>query len=322
MEALAAADDLPRFTANDIEGEQCPKCLQNLGKQIADHLQRARKAEEKAEQHYIAVLQLLEKAKQDCDEGGFAAFQEKFCPDLGRSRVFELKAIATGKKTLEDTRAATRERVARHRARQVESVTVTDSSPTADSSPSPTMPATDTDESGAQRKRENERLFGEDHAKADALAPNAVPDDQLIRADEAAAAGSVEAAAILEEFFSSATTADILARLPPATLDQIREQVVSDFFAQASIDSIFDEIPRAHCGELLDLCMSACAVSTLVTPTRTDKKLLSDLTGTLHWTLNREDISSAGDGVKIIRGKLAANKRDARELRLIFVKGK
>jgi hypothetical protein len=117
----------PKFTAAEIEGDQCPRFLQNLGKQITAHLEQARKAETKVEQHYTAVLQLLEKAKQECDAGGFAAFQEKFCPDLGRSRAYELAAIATGRKSIEDLRASSRERQVRCRARKAESVTVTDS---------------------------------------------------------------------------------------------------------------------------------------------------------------------------------------------------
>ena len=325
MEALATAEnDLPKFTADDIEGEQCPRCLQNLGKQIAAHLERARKAEEKAEQHYIAILQLLEKAKQDCDAGGFAAFQQKFCPDLGRSRVFELKAIATGKKTLEDTRAATRERVARHRARQVESVTVTDSSPTADSSPPPTMPATDADKLAAQRMTYYAGTDEPDQNVVHAGEVNRL--DQAIRAGEAAAAEytrSVEASTIsreqiLAEFFASASITDILAHIPAAKHDQICKQAVDDFLAGISFA---DAIPRARRIELFDLCIRAyAATDTPITPTKTDKKLLEDLNGMLRSTLDQEDAGSAGRGVKLIREKLACNKRNANELRLVFVK--
>ena len=64
--------------------------------------------------------------KETCDESGFAAFQEKFFPNLGRSRTYELLAIGTGKKSVEEVRASTRERVARYRASKAASVTVTD----------------------------------------------------------------------------------------------------------------------------------------------------------------------------------------------------
>ena len=112
----------PKFTAADV-GRDGPGILRDLGRQISAHLDRAHKAEEKAEQHYIAAFQLLEKAKEELDEGGFVAFKAKYCPNLSQSRAYELAAIATGKKSLEDIRTATRERVARHRAKKTDSVT-------------------------------------------------------------------------------------------------------------------------------------------------------------------------------------------------------
>src|SRR5262249_11268973 len=58
---------------------------------------------------------------------GFNAFREKFFPDLGKSRVYELLSIATNKKSSEDIKAGTRKRVADHRARKRnDSVTVTE----------------------------------------------------------------------------------------------------------------------------------------------------------------------------------------------------
>jgi hypothetical protein len=114
---VPAATVEPKFTAEMVEGD-CPKVLCDLGKQIAVHLEKARKSEERAEQHRITAGQLLESAINSCDEAGFDAFLKKFCPDLGRSRVYELKSIAAGKKSLDDVRAATRNRVSRHRAKQ------------------------------------------------------------------------------------------------------------------------------------------------------------------------------------------------------------
>jgi hypothetical protein len=110
--------------------------LEPLGKRIAVHLEKMRgyeaKAQEKAgvelrkaEDHWNSVSQLLAEAKAKCDSGGFKAFQSKYCPDLGRSRIYELLAIGSGKKTIEASRAATRGRVKKHRAVSVTS-TVTD----------------------------------------------------------------------------------------------------------------------------------------------------------------------------------------------------
>src|SRR5262249_19834655 len=46
------------------------------------------------------------------------AFHEKFFSNLGRSRVYELLAIGTGKKTVEDVRKDNRERKAKQRAKE------------------------------------------------------------------------------------------------------------------------------------------------------------------------------------------------------------
>jgi hypothetical protein len=118
-----------KLTAEKIT-EACPTILQNWGKHIAAHLEKARKYDDKAKQHYTAIGEYLARAKQACDDGGFNAFRERFCPDLGRSRTFELLQIAREKKSVDEIRASTRERVAKHRAKKVdESVTVTDSPP-------------------------------------------------------------------------------------------------------------------------------------------------------------------------------------------------
>jgi hypothetical protein len=116
-----------KLTAEEVT-EACPTMLQNWGKHIAAHLEKARKYDDKAKQHFTAIGEYLARAKQACDDGGFNAFREKFCPDLGRSRTFELLQIAREKKSVEEIRASTRKRVAKHRAKNVdESVTVTDS---------------------------------------------------------------------------------------------------------------------------------------------------------------------------------------------------
>ena len=49
-----------------------------------------------------------------CDKGGFNAFRKRHCPSLGKSRAYELLAIATGKKSIEQSRAEGRARQERH----------------------------------------------------------------------------------------------------------------------------------------------------------------------------------------------------------------
>jgi hypothetical protein len=115
-----------KITAAQIK-ESFPAELEDLGELIAVHLEKSRKYDDKADQHRATAGRYLAQAKDLCDEGGFEVFREKVCPDLGRSRAYELLAIANNKKSVSELRASTRERVARHRANKTESVTVTDS---------------------------------------------------------------------------------------------------------------------------------------------------------------------------------------------------
>lgn len=131
----------PLITAAQIGSDACPAEVHRLGGSVAASLKKARgyltTAEQKAgvelrkaEGHWVAATKYLAAAKALCDSDGFAAFQKKYCPDLSRSRIYEMLAIGSGKTTVEEARGATRERVTRHRAnRQAESVTsaVTDS---------------------------------------------------------------------------------------------------------------------------------------------------------------------------------------------------
>jgi hypothetical protein len=143
MESNEATTTEHKLTAAQVERD-CPAILQDLGKCIAVHLDKARKCEEKAEQHYTAIAQHLAKAKEACDDGGLNAFRERFFPDLGKSRVYELLAIANNKKSVEEIKASTRARVAKHRANKAGapvSVTVTEKSgPEAEGAPTEAAP--------------------------------------------------------------------------------------------------------------------------------------------------------------------------------------
>lgn len=102
--------------------------LENLGKDVAARLKKVREYEaaarekagvelQKADDHRISITQTLANVKAQCSGVGFKAFREKYCPDLGRSRVYELLAIGSGKKTVEETRVETRKRTAKSRAK-------------------------------------------------------------------------------------------------------------------------------------------------------------------------------------------------------------
>lgn len=119
-----------KHTATEIE-ENCPAALQDLAKRIAVQYEKAVKYADKADQNYNSVAQLLATAQEACDEGGFNAFREKFFPNLGKSRVYELLAIGTGNKSVEEIRAGNRARQTKHRANNIAapvSVTVTETS--------------------------------------------------------------------------------------------------------------------------------------------------------------------------------------------------
>jgi hypothetical protein len=113
----APATKVSLVTAAQIE-EGCPIEVQDLGRRIAAHYDKLIKCEDKAEQHKTAIGQLLVRAKEACDADGFTAFRERFCPNLGKSRAYELLQIASGKKTSEELKQEARDRQQKSRAKK------------------------------------------------------------------------------------------------------------------------------------------------------------------------------------------------------------
>jgi hypothetical protein len=149
--AASSATTKNGFTAAQIEKGK----LDDLGKRIEAHLEKMRgyeaKAQEKAgvelreaDDHFNTITQLLAEAKAKCDTGGFNAFRQKYCPDLSRSRIYELLAIGEGKKTLEEIRAEKRARVAKSRSKKVSATPP----PVADKSEPKVQPAMSPKEQG------------------------------------------------------------------------------------------------------------------------------------------------------------------------------
>jgi hypothetical protein len=160
---------LSLLTAAEVT-ENCPAKLADLGKRITAHLEKAAQCDEKANNHRISAAQCLLQAKDACDEGGFNAFRERCCPDLGRTRAYELLSIAGGKKTITEIRAATAGRMQKHRAEKKAaspSVTVTETA-----QPKASRPPTTAEQAQAQiAKAETERAKAEaQRAKAEAVA--------------------------------------------------------------------------------------------------------------------------------------------------------
>jgi hypothetical protein len=116
---IISTDRTPRhkLTAEQIEKE-CPERLRQIAKEIEERLSKADKQTKQAQNHMIAVQQLLAEAKGLCDGGGFKKFRELFCPQLGKSQAYALLAISAGKKTLAEHRANERDRKQRTREKQ------------------------------------------------------------------------------------------------------------------------------------------------------------------------------------------------------------
>ena len=89
--------------------------LEQLGKEIVARIELAKKARDKADDHERAAgLRLIE--ARDKTGATFPDFLQKFCPNLKKSRAYQLIAIAGGKTTVEAERTKTAERVRKHRA--------------------------------------------------------------------------------------------------------------------------------------------------------------------------------------------------------------
>jgi hypothetical protein len=90
--------------------------LHDIGRQIQAKVEILNRLGGKAVDMKDSIDHLLADAEKLCDQGGFEAFKKCYCQGLGQSRTYELLAIQQGRKTVEDIRAATRRRVAEHRA--------------------------------------------------------------------------------------------------------------------------------------------------------------------------------------------------------------
>jgi hypothetical protein len=86
----------------------------DLGKHIRARIVQGDKAAGKAEDHYTAAgIHLKEARERIAKEGGsFDDFLKQY--DIGRSRAYDLLAVADGKKTFAGIRAKAAERAARH----------------------------------------------------------------------------------------------------------------------------------------------------------------------------------------------------------------
>jgi hypothetical protein len=123
--ALPTGSDLEESTA-DRSGISNAVRLEQIGREITARVGKLDQLGVKAVDQVDSIGQLLAEAEKLCaTPEAFGAFKRQHCPDLGRSRTYELLAVKGGRKSLEEIRALTRARVAKHRAAKK---TVTDNS--------------------------------------------------------------------------------------------------------------------------------------------------------------------------------------------------
>lgn len=105
--------------------------LEQLGASAHGHYKAAEKAQEKAEQQMMSAGLYLKEAQERLKrrkDMNFAEFLLKHCP-IGKSRAYEIIAIADGRKTVEEVREANAFRQAEKRQRDVNVRDVTDTQP-------------------------------------------------------------------------------------------------------------------------------------------------------------------------------------------------
>ncbi len=148
--------------------------LKDIGREIEVRVGKLDQLGGKTVDMVDSIDHLLADAEKLCDPAGFtfAAFKKTYCPKLGQSRTYELFAIRDGRKSLEEIRADTRKRVAKHREakRVTEKDSVTEAAegeattkPAGTPEPT-TAPATgsaDTEIDTDARKARNAELAGE-----------------------------------------------------------------------------------------------------------------------------------------------------------------
>jgi hypothetical protein len=109
---------MTKVTAAQIsKGKNLPPRLISIGREVEAKVSKFETYETKAADMAVSISCLLKEAADYCDRGGFNAFRKRHCPSLGRSRAYELLAIASGKKTIEQSKSEGAARQARHVAK-------------------------------------------------------------------------------------------------------------------------------------------------------------------------------------------------------------
>lgn len=126
---VAKFDDIQiRNGALEQDGRRVAAQLQKMRDYEATAYEKAGHELRKMDDFWDSLTQTLVEVKAKCRGTGFKAFREKWCPDLGRSRLYRLLQIGRGDKTLEEARAEDVKRKAKSREKAVrDKANVTDS---------------------------------------------------------------------------------------------------------------------------------------------------------------------------------------------------
>lgn len=202
--------------------------LEEIGKQIAARVKIMRdydaSAEEKAG-HELRKAQderdtikkvLLVQARAKCKEAGesFEKFRKQYCPDLSRSRLYAVLAIADGRKTVEQDRAEKRESVAKSRGKVVSSTSAVGDTPGAPGVATPNGTTLDT--SGFSPVTGNDV---DTEASAEARKAAAEPETCDTGADVSAP----------DDVIVNHITASAINQKPGATADELSDDALAGF---------------------------------------------------------------------------------------------
>jgi hypothetical protein len=135
-----------------------------------------------------------EKPKAEAGES-FEKFRKQYCPDLSRSRLYAVLAIADGRKTVEQDRAKKRESVAKSRAKALSSTSAVGDTPsvatpngatleTSDFTPKSNIAGNDVDTEASAEARKAAMLEPEPF---DAGGDVCAPDDVIVNHNTASA---------------------------------------------------------------------------------------------------------------------------------------
>jgi hypothetical protein len=205
--------------------------LEEIGKLIAARVKVMRDYDASAEAkagHELRKAQderdtihkvLLVQARAKCKEAGesFQKFRKQYCPDLSRSRLYAVLAIADGRKTVEQDRAEKRESVAKSRAKVVSSTLAVGDTPRVPRVPTPDGTTLDT--SGFSPKS---KVTGNDvdtEASAEARKAAAEPETCDTGADVSAS----------DDVIVNHITASTINQKPEATADELSDDALAGF---------------------------------------------------------------------------------------------